>query len=171
MHRWAAIQMATLGCAMLILAACARTQTPATAIHETTGSTVPAPTAVSAAETGSGRAPTATSSATSTRPTAGLRMYVDPVSGEMREPTDAELAAEATAPAAISPATVKSGAARAVIGTDETDSETVLPGGIVEMRNDHRADVQERVCEQPDGTLSSRCPPQLAPTGKKARKP
>jgi hypothetical protein len=136
---------------MLVLVACARTQAPAAAIHETRDATVPA--------------------ATSNRPAAGLRMYVDPITGEMREPTDAELAAEAKAHAAVSPAAVKSGAANTVLKTDDTVNETVLPGGIIEVRNDHRADVQERVCEQPDGSLSSRCPQESAMTGNKARKP
>jgi hypothetical protein len=147
MHRWATLQMAILGSVMLVLVACAQTQAPAVAIHETRDAPVPA--------------------VTLNRPAAGLRMYVDPITGEMREPTDAELAAEATTHAAVNPATGKSGAARTVL----TTNETVLPGGIIEMRNDHRADVQERVCEQPDGSLSSRCPPEPAMTGNKARKP
>lgn len=75
------------------------------------------------------------------------RAFIDPVTGEMRAPTEAELAAmqpaESTDPAVKqqAPAPVK----------------TVLPDGTImyDMRN--QPQVEERVCVQADGSIGS-CP-------------
>lgn len=145
MNRWISISTATLAGAALLLGACAKTGVSS---H---GAVAPA-----AAEASKSAAP-ATDVATSPgRPAAGLRMYIDPVTGEAREPTEAELAAEARNNATTSSPTFNgSGTAKAVLRTHET----VLPGGLTEVQLDRKADVEEKVCIQPDGSLSGRCPP------------
>jgi hypothetical protein len=89
---------------------------------------------------------------------AGVRIYFDPVTGEQRAPTDEELAAEAQRASELT--------ASPAVKPSLKVQERVLPGGITEVQIDRRADVQERVCVQPDGSLSGDCPTATATPGK-----
>jgi hypothetical protein len=79
----------------------------------------------------------------------GLRLYIDPATGETRPPTEAELAAEA--------------AARTRTGTEpavkarEPVSEIKLSNGMTEVQLGKQAEVAEVVCVLKDGTIGE-CP-------------
>jgi hypothetical protein len=76
--------------------------------------------------------------------TAGARIYIDPVTGELRTPSNAELAAEAASRR-------QSGTAAVKVAPEVT--VTPLPGGITEYDLGTAAQVDETTCVQKDGTL------------------
>jgi hypothetical protein len=128
---------------LLVAAACARP---------------PEPESVGAASRVVPTAASPTASPTAARPDAGMasgvRVFIDPVTGEPRAPTRAEIAAQAA-----------SGRVQATGGVTQAASEGaqrehfVLPDGTEGVRlrpSDHHAVV---ACRQGDGTYGSDCPP------------
>ena len=87
-------------------------------------------------------------------PQQGLRMFIDPVTGKPRDPTDAELAAEAARRA-----TQPQPQATAVRG--EPAEQIQLPNGMTEVRIGKQAEMTEVVCLQKDGSVGA-CPPSKA---------
>jgi hypothetical protein len=73
-----------------------------------------------------------------------VRVFIDPVSGEMRAPTAAELADGSARSAVPARAAVK--AAPGVVVTP-------LPGGITEYDLGAATQIEETVCVQPDNSL------------------
>jgi hypothetical protein len=78
----------------------------------------------------------------------GLRLYVDPATGEIRPPTEAELAAEAAARRPSTDAAVKA---------REPVSEIKLSNGMTEVQLGKQAEVAEVVCVLKDGSIGE-CP-------------
>jgi hypothetical protein len=81
-----------------------------------------------------------------TRPQA--RAYVDPLTGELRAPTDAELAAEAAAP----PATGRTAQA---VRPAPAVTVTHLPNGMTEYDLGDAGRVRDQACVQRDGTVGA----------------
>jgi len=78
-----------------------------------------------------------------------VRAYIDPVTGELRDPTAQELAAEAAAQAA------KKKAAAATSPSDQPrQHEVVLPNGAVEITLDPSTQHPLRACIQKNGELT-----------------
>lgn len=128
------------GAAVLLLAAgCSHGDAKGSAL----GAGQPAGVAVPAGPAGSsGPAPASA---------AGLRVYIDPATGQPRDPTDAELAADA---ARRNAARIK---AQAASGGTETSRVTTLPSGEVRVYVGDQGGDDERVCRQPDGRFAD-CP-------------
>jgi hypothetical protein len=135
------------------LLACARVESPAVA-------TTAAPQASESPPAGAAQvvaiAPAIAASAASSR------VYIDPVTGEERAPTPAELAAESAAQ--------KSGATAAIKVAPEV-KVTRLPNGMTEYDFGKSAKVQETACLQKDGTLGECSAVQIAELRKQSRKP
>jgi hypothetical protein len=77
---------------------------------------------------------------------AGVRIFIDPVTGEVRAPTAAERAAEVNATRRI-----QADAAAVKVAPDVV--VTSLPGGITEYSVNGGAQVDETTCVQKDGKL------------------
>jgi hypothetical protein len=77
------------------------------------------------------------------------RAFVDPVTGELRDPTADELAA-----ADSSRVNVKGNATTGTAGT----VEIALPGGITEVQLGEKARIEERVCVLANGSITEKCP-------------
>lgn len=122
--------------ATLALAGCARRPAEAPAAAPAAASTAsPAPSPASSSSVSPGPAPVGTP---------GARIFIDPVTGEARAPTPAELAA--ATPERRSPAAVAVKIAPEVIVTP-------LPGGITEYSINGGVQVEETTCVQDDGRL------------------
>jgi hypothetical protein len=80
-----------------------------------------------------------------------LRAFIDPVTGELRAPTQAEVEAEATQ------RRLQGAAAKTRVATEEIK----LPNGMTEVRIGKDAEVSETICIQKDGSLGP-CPPAKA---------
>jgi len=144
------------------LAACARTGNPATVQQPTAAPAAAAGTdAPTAAEAvaGAGAAPPAGSAARAVSPApttgavSGVRVFLDPVTGEAREPTREEAAAGAAA------GRVQRETAGGQAGSEGAQREHfVLPDGTEGVKlapRDQRAVV---VCRQADGSYTENCP-------------
>lgn len=79
----------------------------------------------------------------------GLRLYIDPATGETRAPTAAELAAEAAAR--------RQAGAEPAVKVREPVSEIKLSNGMTEVQLGKQAEVAEVVCVLKDGTIGE-CP-------------
>jgi hypothetical protein len=151
MHRWTALTAIIMAGIALQLGACAKSDLPGASNSASGNGTLAAPAAAAAPVFKTATLPAGTS--------AGVRIYFDPVTGEQRAPTDKELAAEAQRASEVN-------ANSAPVTPALKVQERVLPGGLIEVQIDHRADVQERACVEPDGSLSGDCPPPSAKLGK-----
>lgn len=99
-----------------------------------------------------GAAPVAGAAATHA-PVAGAaqQVFLDPVTGLPREPTEAEMAAlAALASSASTKAALRPGAA--------APEEIHLPDGTAGIRLDQRYYETVTMCRQPDGSFGSQCP-------------
>jgi hypothetical protein len=79
---------------------------------------------------------------------AAQQVFLDPLTGLPREPTEAELAASASS--ASAKAALRPGAA--------APEEIHLPDGTAGIRLDQRYIETITVCRQPDGSFGSHCP-------------
>ena len=87
---------------------------------------------------------------------AGMKVYIDPATGQPRDPTPAEIAAAGRG----SRVNAQSSAATGDTSATETGSVRRLPSGQLEVQVGSRALHDERVCRQPDGSLGEQnCPP------------
>jgi hypothetical protein len=88
------------------------------------------------------------------RGSAGVKAYIDPTTGQLREPTEAELKAAAASSTA--------GAAAQGASTTEVAAPIVgkaIGNGVVEYDLGKRGMVDEVACVQKDGTVTTQCPP------------
>ena len=128
------IAMLAAASALLVLSACAKTSQP--------DQPVAAPTQLKAATTES--APTSTHN--------GLHAYIDPATGQLREPTPEELAAEAAQKAKEQ---VQRKQAAAAAGQSESAMhEVVLPNGAVEVPLNPAMQHEMEGCVRQDGSTA-----------------
>jgi len=141
----------TFAVATLLLCACAAKQ----AVVEPTPAAITAPAvATSIAPTAPVPAP-ASSDKPASNDNAASPAYNDPVTGELRAPTAAELAA-------ASAGTPGGADVNKSVKTVAAPEEITLPGGETMVRYGDGSRVEERVCLQKDGSLTSVCPPDKA---------
>ena len=139
--------------AVVALGACAAKQAAVTSVPAASApvtATAPAPTqttVTAAAPAGTARQPVIAAAPAS-------RAFIDPVTGELRAPTAEELSAVA--------ASATAGAAGKSVKAVTPIEEVALPDGSTMARFGDRAMVEERVCLQKDGTLTSKCPTEKA---------
>jgi hypothetical protein len=127
-------------------AGCARTQSTASPVAGSTAAT-PAFTEQTGSIPPSADHPSADQKGTDQK---GLRAYIDPDTGQLRAPTEAELAAEAT----------KGGTTAAA--KDRADVQEIkLPNGMTEVRVGKDSEVAEITCIQADGSFGP-CSPEKA---------
>lgn len=138
---------------MLALAACAEAPLPA-------GAPAPAALPVAAASPPDGGAaispppaPPATAPAPQSAPGAGVRVYIDPATGEARAPTRAERAADASAGRVRVAGSVGQAASEGV-----QREHFVLPDGTEGVRLLPRDRHALLVCRQRDGSYGGNCP-------------
>lgn len=82
---------------------------------------------------------------------AGMKVYIDPATGQPRDPTPEEVAAANRTPRV---------SAQSSTAGDETTPVHVLPSGQMEVHVGARAMHEVRVCRQPDGSIGEQnCPP------------
>jgi len=128
------------------LAGCAPAASPGTS----TGAAAPAPAAqppaASTAEPGS------PATAARPEPARGVRVYLDPVSGEAREPTRAEAAA------AASGRVQREAAGGQAVSEGASRERVVLPDGTEGVKLAPRDRHSVVVCRQADGSFSGECP-------------
>jgi len=84
-----------------------------------------------------------------TQGSAGVKAFVDPATGELREPNETEL---------------KAAAAGTRSGTADAKATAVIEGkpignGVIEYEVGKRGQIDEVVCVQKDGAVTSQCPP------------
>jgi hypothetical protein len=142
--------------AALALAACARSGNPSVPAQPPADS-VPAP-AAAALETvaapGAVPAPSAVPATPAGPAGPGVRVFLDPVTGEAREPTRSEAAAGAAA------GRVQREAVGGQAGSEGTQREHfVLPDGTEGVKLAPRDRHAVTVCRQTDGSYSGNCPP------------
>ena len=151
-HRW-------LGAAVLALAGCTRQPVPEQAdVAAPTVTPTPAPTAAAAA------APAPSSDAKPGSPvpqsgrSAGVRVFIDPATGEVRAPTRAEVAAANAAAPAGTGRVQAAGSVGQAASEGVQREHFVLPDGTEGVKllpSDRHAVV---VCRQADGSYGSHCP-------------
>jgi hypothetical protein len=91
---------------------------------------------------------------------AGVKVFVDPVTGEIREPTAAEMTAAVTSSQAASTAAGKALKANAPL------EEVLLPNGTTMVRFGNQ--VEEKVCINAAGEVTSKCSDATTPAKGKA---
>jgi hypothetical protein len=91
---------------------------------------------------------------------AGVKAFIDPITGEMREPTAAEVAAAASSSQATSAASGK------VLKANAPLEEVLLPNGATMVRFGNQ--VEEKVCINAAGEVTSKCPAANAASNNKA---
>jgi hypothetical protein len=94
-----------------------------------------------------------TNASPATRGSAAVKAFIDPATGELRDPTEAELKAAATAPAAgtTAPGTAGTQVAVPIVGK-------AIGNGMVEYDLGKRGMIDEVACVQADGSVSGNCP-------------
>jgi hypothetical protein len=142
--------LATLGAAAL--AACGSAPPSPAASGATQDQTAGQSAAPVAAHSPANAAPGSAPAANAAAPgSAGIKAFIDPVTGELRTPTDAERAQAEAGAAGTASVKVNGDAAAPVTVRTLSDGTKVYDLG-------DRAKVDEKVCVQPDGTVSGRCP-------------
>jgi hypothetical protein len=132
----------------LLLAACGSAPTP-TGAH----SNIPAQTSTAAQSSSAAQVSTAVQIAVGAKGSAGVKAFIDPVTGELRAPSAEERrAAAATASTGTAAATGASVRAAAPI------EGRPIGNGIVEFDVGKRGTINEVACVQADGTVSGNCP-------------
>lgn len=88
-------------------------------------------------------------------PTPGVRVYLDPVTGEAREPTRAEAAEAAAAAGRVQ----REAAGGQAVSEGAQRERVVLPDGTEGVKLAPRDRHRVVVCRQPDGSFGENCPP------------
>jgi hypothetical protein len=148
--------------ALLALAGCARESAPAAVASQAspTSAATSASTSTAAAPAPASAPapaiPAAARPANPVGPSAGVRVFIDPATGEARAPTRAEREAAA----ATSAGRVQSAGGVGQAGSEGVQREHfVLPDGTEGVKLLPRDQHAVVVCRQADGSFDSRCPP------------
>jgi hypothetical protein len=144
-----------------VLAACARSGHPQAVTQPADAPASAAPTAnaptaaVPAAATEAGAATNAAPAAPTAQTVPGVRVFLDPVTGEARKPTRTEAATGAAAGRVQR----ESAGGQAASEGGSRREEFLLPDGTVGVKMNKSDYHSVKVCLQPDGSYGENCPP------------